>query len=391
MAKEMMAGLGHTAESNIAKFAKFGPDGKLLWMAGRKATAGAKPGEIYHFYTIGGLVGDNYVAGCSQWGTTCFYTSDGFYVDTIMNDPATMPPAGPYTFSSETMGGRVQAFPKLGKVYDYINGGIYAIDGFDDKLKVAGEQRMHGTVALDKVYETADTAAQVPSSIQIVALSGDVSRAATWGAAPVSTLMAGSGTLATAQAGYDKDNLYAKLHVVDDTPLQNGGDDPSVVFKGGDVVGLDLGPAGDRNKPVLGDLRILAAKMNGQNRLVAMKPISAQQKNVRSYFTPASGTKHFDFVGDIPGGKVVLTADAGGKGYSALMTVPRSFLEFPITPGTHLKGDVEVLLSGFKSQGLQAVSRNWLFSGGHVETTLVEDIPTEAWLYPQFWGDIMVK
>ena len=73
------------------------------------------------------------------------------------------------------------------------------------------------------------------------------------------------------------------------------------------------------------------------------------------------------------------------------MTVPRSFLEFPIAPGAHLKGDVEVLLSGFKSQGLQAVSRNGLFSGGHSETTMTDDIPTEAWLYPQFWGDVMVQ
>ncbi len=61
------------------------------------------------------------------------------------------------------------------------------------------------------------------------------------------------------------------------------------------------------------------------------------------------------------------------------------------SPGTPLKGDIEVLLSGIKSQGLQAISRNWLYSGGHVETTMVDDIPTEAWLYPQYWGDITVK
>ena len=43
----MKEGLGHTAESNIGvmKFAKFGPDGKLLWIAGRKATAAPGPGR----------------------------------------------------------------------------------------------------------------------------------------------------------------------------------------------------------------------------------------------------------------------------------------------------------------------------------------------------------
>jgi len=73
------------------------------------------------------------------------------------------------------------------------------------------------------------------------------------------------------------------------------------------------------------------------------------------------------------------------------MTVPRSFVEFPIAPGATIKGDVEVLLSGIKTQGLQAASRHWLYSGGHSETTMTDDIPTEAWLYPQYWGDVQVK
>jgi hypothetical protein len=201
------------------------------------------------------------------------------------------------------------------------------------------------------------------------------------------------GTLATAQVGYDADNLYARIHVADETPLQNGADDLNVVFKGGDVVGLDLGVGSDRtnNNPILGDIRILAAKIHGQSRLIGMKPISKQAKQPQKYTTPAAGTKSFDFVGEIPGGKIDLTADVDGKGYTALMAVPRSFLEFPIVAGTNLKGDVEVLLSGAGQRGLQAVARNWLYSGGHSQTTMVDDIPTESWLYPQFWGNVQVK
>ncbi len=390
LAKQNKEGLGHTAESNIAKFAKFSPDGKLLWTAGRKATAAPGPGEMYHFWTIGGMVGDNYVTGCSEWGPIYFYTTDGFYVDTLMNDPATLAPAGPYTFGSENFSGQVYGFPKLGKVFAYDQGGIYAVDGFDKNLKVEGERRFKGSVVLDKVYQEAMPISQIAASLKIVPVAGDITRDATWKTVPIVTLIRNGKPLATAKVGYDGANLYATIHVVDDTPLQNAGDDPSLVFKSGDVVGLDLGPTGERNKPVLGDLRILAAKMQGQNRLIAMKPISKQAKQPKPYTTQASGTKSFDFVGDIPGGKVVLTADADGKGYTALFTVPRSFLEFTITPGTPLKGDIEVLLSGIKSQGLQATSRNWLYSGGQVQTTMIDDIPTEAWLYPQFWGDIMV-
>jgi hypothetical protein len=390
LAKQNLEGLGHTAECNIAKFAKFSPDGKLLWIAGRKATAMPNPGEMYHFWDIGGLVGDGYVAGCSEWGPITFYTSDGFYVDSVMNDPNSLAPSGPYTFGSENFSGQVRSFPKLGKVFAYDQGGIYAVDGFDQNLKVSGEQRFHGTVDLDKTYEGVSLA-QVAQSLEIVPISGDIAGNAAWSAAPVATLMRAGAPLATAQVGYDTDNLYAKIHVVDETPLRNGGNDPNVVFKTGDVVGLDLGPAGTRGQPALGDLRILAAKMQGQPRLIAMKPVSKLAKQPQQYTTQASGTKRFDFVGDIPGGNVVLTADADGKGYTALMTVPRGFVEFPITSGTAVKGDVEVLLSGIKSQGLQSVSRNWLYSGGNVQTTMTDDIPTEAWLYPQYWGIVTVK
>ena len=392
LAKQMSDGLGHTANSNMAKFAKYGPDGRLLWMAGRKATAAAGHGEMYHFWDIGGMVGDNYVAGCSEWGTMYFYTSDGFYVDMLMNDPALLPPAGPYTFGSETFSGYVRAFDRLKKVYAYTSGEIYAVDGFDEHLRVAGERRLYGSVALDKVYGNLTEPPPPAPSLQMVPLSGDdASRESAWKAVPTTTMTRSGATLATVQLSYDETNLYARIHVVDDTPLVNGGDDPNVVFKSGDVVGLDLGPAGDRDQPGSGDLRILAAKLQGVCRLIAMKPVSRQAKRPQKYFTPASGTKAFDFVGDIPNGKAVLTADADGKGYTAWLTVPRIFLEFPLTPGASIKGDVEVLLSGMKTQGLQAVSRNWLYSGGHSQTTMTDDIPTEAWLYPQFWGTVSIK
>lgn len=391
LAKRMLEGLGHTAESNIVKFAKYGPDGRMLWIAGRKATAMPGPGEMYHQWSMNDLVDDHYVSMCSEWGPIYFYTSDGFYVDSLMNDPNNLAPGGPYTFGSETFSGRVQAFDKLKKVYAYDQGGIYAVDGFDDNLKVAGEQRFKGTVVLDKTYEGLPQEA-VAARLEIVPVSGDITKGATWSTVPSVTVMnSGGAPLATAQVSYDANNLYAKIHVIDNTPLQNSGNDSNVVFKTGDVVGLDLGPKGDRNKPALGDLRILAAKMQGQSRLIAMKPVSKMTKQPQQYMTPASGTKSFDFVGDIPGGKAVLTPDSDKKGYTALLTIPRSFLEFPIAAGADIKGDVEVLLSGAKSQGIQAVSRNWLYSGGHVETTMVDDIPTEAWLYPQFWGDVHVK
>ena len=109
------------------------------------------------------------------------------------------------------------------------------------------------------------------------------------------------------------------------------------------------------------------------------------------YFTPAGGTRHFDYVGEVPGGQATLTPDADGQGYVALMTIPRSFVETSIVAGTPLQGDVEVLMSGQGSRGMQTISRNPLFATGHAQTTMVDDTPTESWLYPQFWGEMSVK
>ena len=390
LAKQMHEGLGHTAESTAVKFAKYGPDGKIVWMAGRKATAAPRPGEMYHFWALAGMVGDDYVVGASEWGPLYFYTADGFYVDSIMNDPNRLPPPGPYTFGSETFGGRVQAYPKLGQVWAYNQGGLYQVDGFNSTLHVEGERRWSGTVELDRVYgEAAVTTEHAPLSL--VRISHPLDLAQGWVDVAESDIVRGSAPLAQVKLGYDDTFVYALYHVNDPTPLVNVADDLRLSFKGGDAVALDLGPAGNRQSPELGDVRILAAQIGGKPHLIAMKPRTDLAKSPRDYFTPAGGTKKFEFVGDVPGGSAALTTDADGNGYTALMAIPRSFLELPIVPGMPLKGDVEVLLSGQGSRGMQTITRNPLFAAGHAETTMVDDTPTESWLYPQFWGDAVVK
>ncbi len=390
LTKQMHEGLGHTSESTAVKIAKYAPDGSLSWMAGRKATAAAKPGEMYHFWVMGGLVGDNYVAGCSEWGQIYFYTADGFYVDALMNNPGLAPPAGPYTFGSETFGGRVQYYPARGEVWAYSCGLCYKVQGFTKNGLVADEQRLSGTVTLDKVYALAgEEEAAGPLRIVPLAHAGDA--ATDWSTVPQSKLSRNKAPLATAQFAYDAQNLYGRIHVVDASPLRNSADTVGMIFKGGDAVGIDLGPAGARETPALGDVRILAALIGGQPRLVAMKPHSARDKQPEHYFTPASGDVKFDFVGEIPGGTVRFVPDADGGGYTALFTVPRAFLEVTFQPGATLAAEVEVLLSGQGARGLQTIARNYLYTQTHPETSMTDDLPTESRLYPKYWGSAKVE
>ncbi|HEY3330447.1 MAG TPA: sugar-binding protein [Capsulimonadaceae bacterium] len=389
IAKEQHNGLSHAAESNAIKFAKYAPDGHMLWVAGRKAVAQPNPGEMYNTWTMAGMIGDDYVSSSSEWGNMYVYTSDGFFVDTLMNDSATLPAPGPYTFGSETFGGRIQGFPKLGKVYAYNQGGIYAVDGFDKTLHIAGEKRLWGTVMLDKTYVAPQQTQLAERSITIAKLSGKAAIPASWAAVPTATLTQSGATIATTQIAYDDANLYGRIHVIDPTPLQNSADEPAMAFKGGDAVGVDLGPMPGAKNPGVGDIRLLAAMIHGKPQIVALKPASTS-KAPKDYVSPV-GNRHFDFASIVPGGTVALTPDTDNKGYTAEFSVPRSFLDFDLTPAARLHGDVEVLLSGTGMRGLQAVSRNWIFSGGHSETTMTDDIPTESWLYPEYWGTIDVR
>jgi hypothetical protein len=388
IAKEQHNGLSHAAESNAVKFAKYGPDGRMVWVAGRKATAAPNPGEMYNTWTFAGMIGDDYVSSSSEWGNMYVYTSDGFFVDALMNDSANLPDPGPYTFGSETFGGRIQGFPKLGKVYAYNQGGIYVVDGFDKSLHVDGEKRLWGNVTLDKIYAAADALPTTAQAMVIAALPGKASNPASWANVPTETLTRSGTTLATAQLAYDDTRLYARVHVADATPLQNGADDPALAFKGGDSVGIDLGPMPGGKVPGTGDIRLLAAMIGGKPQLIAMKPVS-KDKAPREYISPV-GRHRFDFAAPVPDGYVALTPDADGKGYTAEFSVPRAFLDFSLSPTTPLHGDIEVLLSGTGMRGLQAVSRNWLFSSGS-QATMTDDIPTESWLYPALWGSVTVK
>ena len=100
---------------------------------------------------------------------------------------------------------------------------------------------------------------------------------------------------------------------------------------------------------------------------------------------------HFDFAGEVPGAHLQLQPDSDAKGYTATFAVPRSFLELNLTPNTSLRGDLEVRLSGAGSRGLQAMDRRYFFTPARPETTMVDDVPTEARLYPQYWGAAQVK
>lgn len=163
-------------------------------------------------------------------GDLYFYTRDGFYVDALMNNPGDVAAPGPYTFSGETSGGRISYFPKQDEVWAYSTGMAYKVEGFKGG-KVVGESRASGTVKLDQAYAAGTLAAAAPP-MQIVPMTGSpLTDPDAWKDVPVSMLKKNDKPLASAQVGYDKEFLYARIAVTDPTPLENGAIEGQVAFK----------------------------------------------------------------------------------------------------------------------------------------------------------------
>lgn len=392
----MKIGLGHSGSINLIKFEKFGPEGKRLWMAGRKATATARPGELYHAWIFAGVAGAGYPAAAAEWTPVSFYTPDGFFVDTLLGDPNFGGEPNECNIGGgENFTGRITWFADRGECYLYdgsCHPNVYRVDGFGKNGKITGEIRFEGKMKLAhhvNPFPPVADAAKPP--VEFVRLDNPFD-SKKWGDKPA-TLTANNGEeLAKINVGYDDNFLYARFDVKDTTPMENKADDEKRVFKWGDAVGLSLGKAGTHEKPQAGDIRLLATELKGKPVVVAMIPESATLKRPTEYYTPAGGTWKFAYVGVLDTAVVRFTKQPN-SGYVAEFKVPLSALEgLSFKPGEKLACEAEVLLSGFGQRGFQTISRNHLFTlRSFSQAKMVDDIPTEARMYPQNWGEALVK
>jgi hypothetical protein len=360
--KYMHQGMGHTADVGAVFMTKYDPEGRLLWRVGRKAVGGMKPGEILHHWCYAGLLNDEYSVAASEWGVFTLYTKDGFYVDHLFDIPGIPGRGIPYSFGGEDFSGRIHYFPERDEVWAYNAGHTFKVSGFTNG-RVNGEWRTDGTVRLERVMPLVFPGAK-PKPI------GDVSFARRDG------------------------RLVFRAHVKDPTPLVNAATEANAVFKGGDAVGFEIGPATTpatipERRPTgrpIGFTRVLAARMDGKDRVIAFKPFTDGEKRPQTYATPAGGTSDFEFVGDIPGATATFTLDADGAGYTAEIAVPWPFFELDAAKPVY--GDAEALLSGDGGRGLQTVEKAYLHTPDSSATTMVDDVPTETRLHPAGWVQI---
>ena len=360
LTKAMKLGMGHSSEFNGVFICKYAPDGSPLWRVGRKATGGLKPGEMLHHWVFAGIVGDGYAVAASEWGTFTVYTADGFFVDTLFDAPGLPGRGQPYSFGGEDFSGRIAAFPALGEVWAYNAGHSFMVKGFDKNCRIAGEWRTNGVVRLERV-------------------------------APLYVPGAPPKPIKGASLKREGGKVVFAAHVVDDTPLVNVASGAEAVFKGGDAVGFEIGSGSDFSRKERKErkdcyTRILAARMGGKDRVVALQTGGTQLSRPQEYTTPAGGTAAFSFVGDAPGATVAFSQT--DDGYDVRIEVPESILELDFSKPVFW--DAEALFSGNGGKGIGTVRRVYLYNEEKAQTSMVDDTPTEARLHPEGYVEVQL-
>ena len=188
---------------------------------------------------------------------------------------------------------------------------------------------------------------------------------------------------ASVSLSWDDAALHVRFDVSDPlSPWKNGIADPTLLFKGGDALDVRLG----RDSATPG-VRYVAAPFQGVPYVLAMRETvpGAPAERRRVYSSPVA-TIAFDDVG--PASETVrLAVETSAEGYTATLDVPWDELGLtsPPAPGTGLRGDFGLLSSA--ASGRTTASRVfWSAPGGN----LVSDLPSEASLRPENWGDLVL-
>lgn len=189
---------------------------------------------------------------------------------------------------------------------------------------------------------------------------------------------------ATVRLAYDDANLYASYEVQDSSPWRNNGKDLVRLFKTGDALDLQLNvlPATKRHRdPQAGDTRLLIAQFEGKPVAVLMVPTDPTSKQTKVRFNSPVGTRSFDRVEIIADARI--SVKAAGNGYVVEAAIPLAALKLTPQAGLSFIGDVGFISSD--AQGLNNMARTY-WANPH--TNLVNDDPSEAWLYPDTWGEL---
>jgi hypothetical protein len=354
-------------------------------------------GELGEVFYLNGNLGENYV-----------FTADGLYIQSLFKDcrggfDTPVQAVRGMSFDATTAGG--ESFggnfirTRDGKVY-LVQGGtdarVLELTGFESVKRFSGVFTYTA-----KQYAAAQALLQQKAAAAQEARAFRVSRAAQPAvidgkANEWPELLDDRATLlevreserqryGRVQARYDDTNLYLGYRVFANTGrMRNAGQDALLYFKTGDCVDLMLSPSnGVRDA---GNLRLLITQTGNQpTGVLYVKSVPGTPAKARVPFGSPWRTIFFDRVEVQPAGVQAATGPIAG-GYFVEVAIPWSLLGVKPAAGLKLKGDVGILYAD--NGGTITVSRQYWCNKN---TNLVNDVPGEADLTPNLWGEFTLE
>ncbi|MFA6293366.1 MAG: hypothetical protein WC637_16395, partial [Victivallales bacterium] len=327
-------------------------------------------------------------------------TSDGIYLDEMFNDCRVAEQRGKNLVGGEPFGGFF-GYSAKDRSY-YLQTGnpyrIYQINGLDALTRSSGEINVTKDMLMAAERALAEKAkqqalqmktAEIAKFAGAIKVNGD---AGDWKDVPVTAVWEPRPRQkVSVKALYDDKNLYLTYAVPDNSPWVNRGDDWTALFKTGDSVDLQLATdskARDRrNEAALGDIRLLLAPFHDANIAVLYKPRLSKDEQAKGnpvVFTSPWRAEKVDDVRQLRDAEIKVSKQQSG--YVLEARIPLNELGVVNPGGRTFLGDFGVIYGD--DEGTVNLSRSYW---SNKATALVNDVPSEAMLQPNFWGELNFK
>lgn len=189
---------------------------------------------------------------------------------------------------------------------------------------------------------------------------------------------------------YDAENLYVQYDIVSPTELTNAMADPQTIFKGGNLLDIQLATdtAADpkRKTPAPGDVRLLVTRRDGKPFAVIYRPKVKGFQGTPIVLSSPTGQESFDAIEVTNAVQLDYRKQEGA--FTATVTIPLAVLGWTPQPGSSVRLDLGYIFGN--STGMKATGRLYWSNTGFA-AGILNDIPTESRLVPGEWGEAVVE
>jgi len=380
-------------------FGKWSQDGKLEW--GLNGFANwpkaisypvQKPGKLWGSSMLLGTAGD-FTGFNTYFGVPHIYTTDGLFVSRIMRDVrAVSEKLGADIISSENYNGRLVQ-PKGTNRYFFLGGDqdgrVSEVLGLDTIKRLKGGEFVLTEADAKKSADAfAAYHARIADAQRLLLTKG---KASLGSGGPVGKILDEKRNFEVKTA-YDDTNLYIEYKVMSPVKLANGITDPSLIFKGGNLLDIQIAadPNADpkRKKPVVGDTRILISRQNDKPVAVIYRPKVAGFQGEPTVLTSPVGKELFDQIEVSDKIKLDYKDNPNLQSFTAVVTIPLDLIGLKPQPGQNVKMDFGYIYGN--EGGTKAMARSYWKNNGF-NANVLNDVPSESRLDPVEWGGAEVQ